>query len=260
MKNILATAYLLLICQLSFGQNNCERYIQDYIPTDLNDAISYFECKTPTEALNIFKNKAENDATSSLHFGAGMSIRNNWKLWAGTSDISKYFRDLGIPHPDDMSSIIFTSLHRKLNEVDIDLESQIKYYQEYWAESEREETERKNKEFSEYRVGDVVEFLYDYNFVSKKQEKKWMNDKCHATGIIKKLNSEKLELKVKLKKSCDRKGIVISKYDVWEEIKGKIEKTEGDKIEIMKKGDTRWSSYELWQIVEKITVGNRRYK
>lgn len=251
MKNIFATAFLLFVCLLSFGQNNCEKYFQDYIPKDLNDAISYFECNTPKEDLNIFKNKAENDATSSLHFGAGTSIRNNWKLWAGTSDLSQYFRDLGILHPDDISSIIFTSLHRKLNEVDIDLESQIKYYQEYWAESERIETERKIKEFSEYKVGDVVIFSYGYDFVSKKQEKKWMNDKCYATGIIQELNSEKLELKVKLKKSCDRKGIVILKYDVWEEKNGKIEKTEKDKIEIIKKGDTRWTSYELWDILEK---------
>lgn len=251
MKKILATIFLLLINQLNFGQNNCEKYIQDYIPTDLNDAISYFECKTPEKDLNDFKNKAENDATSSLHFGGGMSIRNNWKLWAGTSELSKFFRDLGINHPDDMSGIIFTSLHRKLNGIEIDLDSQVKYYKDYWAESERKETERKNEEFNEYKIGDIVEFTYNYDFVSKKQEKKWMDDKCYATGIIQDLNSEKLELKVKLIKSCDRNGIVILKYDVWDEINGKYEKTVEDKIEIMKKGETRWSSYDLWDIVEK---------
>lgn len=251
MKRILATIFLLLIYQLDFGQNNCEKYIQDYIPKDLNDAISYFECKTSKEDLNSFKNKAENDAKSRLHLGAGMAIRNNWKLWAGTSEISKYFRDLGINHPDDMSSVIFTSLHRKLNKVDIDLENQIKYYQEYWSESERKETGRKRKKFGEYKVGDIVEFTYDYDFVSKKQEQKWMDNKCYAIGIIQELNSEKLELKIKLKKSCDRKGIVILKYDVWKKLNGKYKKTEKDKIEIMKKGETRWSSYDLWDIVEK---------
>ena len=141
-------------------------------------------------------------------------------------------------------------MHRKLNEKPIELENQIKYYQAYWAESEKKQKERQNEEFSEFKIGDKVEFSYDYDFVSKKQEKKWMDDKCYATGIIVGLNTEELEVQVKLKKSCDPKGIIISKYDVWEEIDGKYQKIEEDKIKIMKKGETHWTSYELWDIVE----------
>lgn len=241
----------LIFPTLLISQNDCEKFIEKYIPTDLNDAIAFFECKWSEETLNEFKSKEEQKATSELHFGTGRSLRNNWKLWAGTSELSIFFRDLGINHPDDMSGIILTSLHRKLNGIEIELDNQIKYYKDYWAESERKETERKNKEFSEYKIGDIVEFTFDYDFISKKQEEKWMDDKCYATAIIQDLNSEKLELKIKLKKSCDRKGIVILKYDVWEEIDGKYEKTVEDKVEIMKKGETRWSSYELWNIVEK---------
>jgi hypothetical protein len=242
---------LLLFPTFLLSQNNCEKYVEKYIPTDLNDAISFFECKWSKESLNEFKIKEEQKATSELHFGTGRSLRNNWKLWAGTSELSKFFRDLGINHPDDMSGIILTSLHRKLNGIEIDLDKQVKYYKDYWAESERKANERKKEEFSEYKIGDIVEFTFDYDFVSKKQEEKWMDDKCYATAIIQDFNSEKLELKIKLKKSCDRKGIIILKYDVWEEIDGKYEKTVEDKIEIMKKGETRWSSYELWDIVEK---------
>ena len=249
--NRIIIVLLLVFPTFLISQNDCEKYIDKYIPTDLNDAIAFFECKWSEESLNEFKNKEEQKATSELHFGTGRSLRNNWKLWAGTSELSKFFRNLGINHPDDMSGIILTSLHRKLNGIEIELDNQIKYYKDYWAESERKETERKNKEFSEYKIGDIVEFTFDYDFVSKKQEEKWMDDKCYATAIIQDLNSEKLELKIKLKKSCDRKGIVILKYDVWEEIDGKYEKTVEDKIEIMKKGETRWSSYELWDIVEK---------
>lgn len=246
---------ILLVLFLTFSilataQNKCEKYTDKYIPIDLNDAISFFECKWTKKDLNNFKNKDENTATTELHFGTGMSIRNSWKLWAGTSDISKYFRDLGIHHPDDMSSIILTSLHRKLNEKPIELEKQIIYYQDYWAESEKKQKEKQKEEFSEFKIGDKVEFSYDYDFVSKKQEKKWMDDKCYATGIIIGLNKEKLEIQVKLKKSCDRKGIIILKYDIWDKIDGEYQKIEEDKIEIMKKGETRWTSYELWDVVE----------
>lgn len=240
----------LLIVFLTFSilataQNNCEKYIDRYIPIDLSDAISFFECKWSKEDLDSFKNKEENTSTAELHFGTGMSIRNNWKLWDGTSDISKYFRDLGIYHPDDMSSIILTSLHRKLNKKPIELENQIKYYQDYWAESERKKSEQKNKEFSEFKIGDTVEFLYNYDFISKLQEEKYMNDKCFATGKIIDLNKEKSELKIKLIQSCDRKGIIVLEYYVWDKVNG-----EENKIEIMKKGETRWTSYDLWETVE----------
>lgn len=220
MNRIIITFFLILPTIL-LSQNDCEKYVEKYIPTDLNDAISFFECKWTEESLNEFKNKEEQSATSELHFGTGISLRNNWKLWAGTSDLSKFFRNSEIYHPDDMSRIIFTSLHRKLNGIEIDLDSQIKYYKDYWAESERKETERKKEEFSEFKVGDIVEFSYDYDFVSKKQEDKWDNDKCIAKGIVLQLDSTELRLKIKLKKSCDRKGIIILKSDIYNEIDGK---------------------------------------
>ena len=179
-----------------------------------------------------------------------MSIRNGWKLWAGTSKISKFFRDLGVHHPDDMSSIILTSLHRKLNKKPIQLEEQVRYYRDYWAELKRIQKEKQQKDFSEFKVGDKVEFSYDYDFISEKQENKWMDDKCFASGVVVAVNEEKLELKVKLKKSCDPKGIIIHKYDVWDKVNGEYIKIEEDKIEIMKKGEIRWTSYKLWGISE----------
>lgn len=241
---------LLFLPTLIFGQNDCGKYVENFIPIDLNDAISYFECKTPKDNLNTFKNKKEDDATSSLHFETGMSIRNNWGLWARTSKISEYFSELGINHPDDISSIILTSLHRKLNGIDIDLDKQVEFYKEYWAESERKEEERKKQEFSEFKIGDKVDFLYDYDFISKRQEKKYMDDKCFASGTVIDLSKEKFELKIKLKKSCDRKGIIVLEYDVWDKIDGEYKKIEENKIKIMKKGETRWTSYNLWELAE----------
>lgn len=249
MNRLIITLFLTLPTFL-LSQNDCGKYVEKYIPTDLNDAISYFECKTRKDVLAEFANKKENkNGIVSVSFGTGISIRNNWGLWARTSKISEYFSELGIQHPDDMSSIILTSLHRKLNGIDIDLENQVKFYKEYWAESERKETQRKKQEFSKYKIGDIVEFSYDYDFVSKRQEEKWMDDKCYATAIIKDLNPEEYELKVKLKKSCDRKGIVILKYDVYDKVDGEFQKIEKDKTEIMKKGETRWSYYSLWSIL-----------
>jgi hypothetical protein len=176
---------------LTTAQNTCEIYKDEYIPIDLNEAIGYFECKWKKEDLDKIKNIEERKFLGQSHLGTGMSIRNNWKLWAGTSELSKYFHDLGIHHPDDMSGIILTSLHRKLNEKPIELEEQIKYYKDYWAEAERKKKETEKKEFGEFNIGDKVEFLYEYDFISKKQEKKWMDDKCYAEGILIDLDKEK---------------------------------------------------------------------
>ena len=59
-------------------------------------------------------------------------MRNNWGLWGG-SRLSKYFNKIGIYHPDDMSAIILESYRRNLQGEAIDLESQVDFYQEYWA-------------------------------------------------------------------------------------------------------------------------------
>jgi hypothetical protein len=71
-------------------------------------------------------------AVAGMHFGAGLSMRNGWKLWKGKNSLARYFHSIGIFHPDDMSSIILTSFHRRLNGKNIELASQVRYYQDYW--------------------------------------------------------------------------------------------------------------------------------
>jgi len=71
-----------------------------------------------------------------------MWMRNNWGLWRG-SRLSKYFNEMGVFHPDDMSGIILVSYHRYLTGNEIKLEEQIKYYQDYWKKAKQKK--RKNK-------------------------------------------------------------------------------------------------------------------
>lgn len=102
-----------------------------YIPEDLDDVL--------VEVDRIFVSAGERDAVMKAaeddmvqyHHGLGMWMRNEWGLWAG-SRLSEYFNRIGIHHPDDMSGIILNSYWRKLHGKPIDLERQVKYYQEYW--------------------------------------------------------------------------------------------------------------------------------
>jgi hypothetical protein len=138
-----------------FSQEDCKKFKEDYVPKNLNDAIECLNCQWSESDKNEFKNKEEKDAVIELHFGKGMGIRNDWKLWKGKNRLSRFFNAKGISHPDDMSSIILTSFHRKLNNKPINLDEQISYYKDYW---ERLKNKKKNikENFKELEKGDIV--------------------------------------------------------------------------------------------------------
>ena len=106
-----------------------------YIPIDLNDCFVQLNKIFKPAEVTKFRNLPIEEAMVDSHFAIGLSLRNNWCLWNG-SRLSIYFNNLGITHPDDMSGIILTSYHRYLNKQDIDLDSQIKHYKDYWKNAE----------------------------------------------------------------------------------------------------------------------------
>jgi hypothetical protein len=248
------TAKLIIILTIFstsiFAQVDCEKYPEKYIPTDLVDALNYLDCKWSKSDKDTFRLKSENVATAELHFGTGMGIRNSWGLWKGDSGISKYFRDLGINHPDDMSGIILTSFHRHLNDTDIKLDEQLKFYTDYWEKSKQAEINRKRNEFNEFSVNDSVDFLYNYDYVSKEQEDKDMDDICIAKGFVIAKDTVDLRLQVRLLESCDEKGIIISKSDTYIQEGTEWILIEKDKIEIMKIGEIKWTNYDIWETIE----------
>lgn len=90
------------------------------IDRNLNDTVKY-----------DFRIAPEDVASSKHHFGLGLGHRNEKGLWSG-SLLRTYFRLNGINHPDDMSGIILTTYHRKLNNKPIRFRDQKKFYREYW--------------------------------------------------------------------------------------------------------------------------------
>jgi len=83
--------------------------------------------------------KNEDDAISSAHFGLGMWIRNNFKLWEEKSELKNWFIDnYFIDHPDDISSIILLYYYQKKNEHKIDLSKQLKMCYTHWMKYDPE--------------------------------------------------------------------------------------------------------------------------
>ena len=215
-----------------------------YIPKDLEDCFAQINSFWNDTTKTKVKNWTESEFSANAHFGFGMWMRNNWQLWGG-SRLSKYFNDLGIYHPDDMSGIILDSYHRYLNNKDIKLEEQIEHYQDYWGQKKKKEA------FSKYKIGDTLEFVYDRGFVSEEQENKYNNGICIAKGIVIKRNESRFLIKVKITETCDKKGIIYldsDRYQLYNKITKKYYVPRKRIIKKVKAKQKQWFYYTEWEI------------
>lgn len=101
-----------------------------YIPKNLSDSFDDLKRQLRAEDIDQMRSGTEADMIE-YHFGLGRVIRNRWGLFGG-SRLSTWFNTQGLSHPDDMSGVILTSFWRHLNDQPIELEQQIKTYQDYW--------------------------------------------------------------------------------------------------------------------------------
>lgn len=107
------------------------------IPRNLDEAIELFKKHADPEGLKKWASEREGYAGASIHHGSGRALRNDWGLWGvgeEKSEIYKWFNTIGIAMGDDLSGIIFTSLHRHLNNKPINLQEQVKVYWKHWRE------------------------------------------------------------------------------------------------------------------------------
>lgn len=95
-----------------------------YIPKNLEECFVQINSFWDESTKVQLKNWDEKEFAGKVHLGFGMWMRNNWSLWGG-SRLSKYFNDLGIYHPDDMSGIILVSYHRHLNNKELTLKNKL---------------------------------------------------------------------------------------------------------------------------------------
>ena len=109
------------------------------IPTNLDECINLLTIETSQKDLNNFKETDETQATTVIHHNIGRSLRNKWGLWQ-KNVLTKYFNVLGITHADDMSDIIFTSLHRTLNDKPVEVAEQVAFYINYWKDIEKDDS------------------------------------------------------------------------------------------------------------------------
>ncbi len=209
---------------------------KNYKPKNLEEAITQLDILFLDSTKNQIIDLSEQEFLARTHFFTGMWIRNNWGLWRG-GKLAKYFNNLGIYHPDDMSSIILTSYYRHLHNQDLKVEEQIKFYQDYWKElqeynyrlindtafaqqeknryenSIRERNENLKQEFP---IGSQVKTWVDYSFFGSRSEimgeivdwRTCISKYTRRLGSSTKgpqIQSEYLEAKIKVIKYIDAK-------------------------------------------------------
>jgi hypothetical protein len=136
-----------------------------YIPKDLDDCFAEFDKQWSPKQREEFRKKTENELID-YHFGLGMWMRNNWRLWAG-SRLQKYFAALGVPHPESISMIIITSYWRRENHQEIKLGEQIAKDRAEWEQQKKEQKEeelRASQALEKIREleGDDVRIVADF--------------------------------------------------------------------------------------------------
>ena len=125
------------------------------IPRNLDEAISALDTIWSEEDKEWFKNTEEANAVAECHMGAGLWMRNAWIRSKVDTSLRDYFDSLGVHSPDDMSGIILTSFHRKLNNKDIDLKEQVQRSREYW-QCVMESKQKAIEDYGKYKIGDKV--------------------------------------------------------------------------------------------------------
>ena len=100
-----------------------------YIPKDIADSFKQIDTVWNDSIKTKVREMTASEFEVNTHFGFGMWMRNNWQLWGG-SRLSKYLNDLGLRHPDDMSSTILTLYYKYLIEDNFDINKEIEELKE----------------------------------------------------------------------------------------------------------------------------------
>ncbi|WGH74420.1 hypothetical protein P8625_09910 [Tenacibaculum tangerinum] len=111
------------------------------------------------EKLNDFANKKEKKAVSNLYMTYGIHFRNEYLINNTDSQLIEYFKGKGINSYDVISYIVFTSLHRKLNNKPLNINNQIEIFENYKKDNldcDKKNKERAKKYYNLYEVSDTL--------------------------------------------------------------------------------------------------------
>jgi len=91
---------------------------------NLEDCVAFLINRFSAEDLLVIQNNMDMKSIS-LHSGLGRWLRNRWGLWDATLPLSKYFKEQGLLHPDDMSDLIISAFFAKVRNQEFSIQGYI---------------------------------------------------------------------------------------------------------------------------------------
>ena len=102
------------------------------IPSNLEECHTRLLSEMPKEEIARIKAMTKMTEMIQYHFGAGMWMRNDWGLWAG-SPLYWHFWRKGLRHPDDISGYILRSFWCHLHDQsDPDIEAVVAHAKAFY--------------------------------------------------------------------------------------------------------------------------------
>lgn len=155
MKRTFSILFLFIFIQCAFAGKK---------PVSIDEAILYFEKKWSDKQKESFKTLPERTVISETDLTHGIFIRSKWLNADKNNPLLKEFINLGVDESHDMSRLILTSLHRKLNNLPIDIEGQVSEIKEYWkpirlCEAAADKLAEEN--FNKFKIGDSIHIYLD---------------------------------------------------------------------------------------------------
>nr|WP_294943727.1 DUF6794 domain-containing protein [uncultured Mucilaginibacter sp.] len=148
-----------LIIALFFIQASACISIAQPAPKNLYEVFHFLDNDWSIVRKTHFKNLSESEATASEHFGMGLWIRNTWIRGNRNPPLVKYFHSIRLHNPDDISSLILLSYHRRLNNKPLDIKAQVDEYASYWEKISDCETRATNQAvtvYNKHKAGDRI--------------------------------------------------------------------------------------------------------
>jgi hypothetical protein len=104
--------------------------LETKIPTTIAEAVDLIVDGLDEKEREVILN----NPSESMHFSAGMGLRNGWGLWQKDSPVKlDAVKTYGIAHADDLSGLIMEWAWAKVRGEDFDPFVYCKKYEDHWA-------------------------------------------------------------------------------------------------------------------------------
>lgn len=275
----------LLLCVTSSAQKKVtyqrdyrfysERIEGTYIPKDIDEAIDSLDTiLSEKDKRFIADSLSMEEFCADAHFGVGMWMRNEWRLWSG-SRLQKFLTKKKVYHPDEMSYEILKAYYKKKIKgmdysADRDIESHgsrtILIVKSKISDLFNGYPRRKRKEAAETRwlfdengctKGTTVYYQYPYGCSTAEEQNNLFSDNPQfPVGRITDIDYGLKRIKIKLLSALSPLGIIVFDGDLFPDDEDNYERDFnnftpfGPNRFYMQIGDELWFDLEsdFWEI------------